>query len=109
MAGYSRLAALMGNHHDLAIFRRFAGLNAKSLLYMQGELVHLEAELKMIALNNRDSEDPQKADFEYSISALMGPHASEDGHEHWAKILEIREKLKEYSSLQQLSARHLTH
>jgi hypothetical protein len=99
MAGYSRLAALMGKHHDLAIFRRFAVLNAKSLLCMQGELVHLEAELKMIALKNRDSEDPQKIDFEYSISALMGPHTSEDGHEHWAKVLEIREKLKEYSSL----------
>lgn len=99
MAGYSRLAGLMGKHHDLAIFRRFAVLNAKSLLFMQGELVHLEAELKMIALKNRETEDPQKVDFEYSISALMGPHTSEDGHEHWAKILEIREKLKEYSSL----------
>jgi len=98
MAGYSRLAALMGKRRDLAIFRRFSALNAKNLLYMQGELIHLEAELKMIALENRKSTDPKKADFEYSISTLMGPHTSEDGNEHWAKILEIREKLKEYSS-----------
>jgi hypothetical protein len=98
MAGYSRLAALMGNHHDLAIFRQFSVLNAKNLLYMQGELTHLEAELKMIALENQNSSDPEKMAFERSITTLMGPHQSKDGHDHWATILEIREKLKAYSS-----------
>jgi hypothetical protein len=98
MAGYSRLAALIGKRHDLAIFRRFAVLNAKNLLYLQGELILLEAELRQIELENRVSKDPQKADFEFSISSLMGPHVSEDGYEHWTKILEIREKLKAYSS-----------
>lgn len=98
MAGYSRLAVLMGKHHDFAIFRRFSVLNAKNLLYMQGELIHLEAELRMIAQENKNSKDLEKVDFERSITAMMGPHMSEDGHEQWAKILEIREKLKEYSS-----------
>src|SRR2546423_9509780 len=98
MAGYSKLAALIGKHHDLAIFRRFSVLNSKNLLYMQGELVQLEAELNMIELENRASRDPEKVGFEYSVTALMGPHQSEDGHERWAKILEIREKLKEHSS-----------
>jgi hypothetical protein len=98
MAGYSQLAALIGNHHEFAIFRKFSVLNAKNILYMQGELTHLEAELRMIAVENIHSRDTQKADFEFSISSLIASHASEDGHEHWAKILEIREKLKEYSS-----------
>jgi DNA-directed RNA polymerase subunit F len=98
MAGYSQLAAVIGKHHEYAIFRKFSVLNAKNLLYMQGELTHLEAELKMIAVENIHSKDPQKADFEFSISSLIASHASEDGNEHWAKILEIREKLKEYSS-----------
>ena len=98
MAGYSKLAALIGKYNDLAIFRRFSMLNAQSILYMQGELIHLEAELKMIALENRTSAEPEKVDFEYSITTLIGPHKSEDGHEHWTKILEVREKLKEYSS-----------
>jgi hypothetical protein len=102
MTGYDQLAALMGKHHDMAIFRRFSVLNSKNLLYMQGELVHLEAELEMIALENKVAQDPQKPHFDVSISMLMGPHASKDGHEQWAKILEIREKLKEYSSSQQL-------
>ena len=98
MTGYNQLAALMGKHHDMAIFRRFSVLNSKNLLYMQGELVHLETELEMIALENKVSQDQQKAHFDVSISMLMGPHASKDGHEQWAKVLEIREKLKEYSS-----------
>lgn len=98
MAGYSRLANLMGKHHDLAIFRQFSELNVKNLLYMQGELVRLEAELEMIALENKTSRDREKIGFESSISTMIGPHNSEDGHEHWAKILEIREKLKDYSS-----------
>ena len=98
MAGYSRLAALMRNRHDLAIFRQFSDLNAKNLLYMQGELVRLEVELKMIANENKKSRDPEKIDFEKSITTMIGPHRAEDGHKHWAKALEIREKLKDYSS-----------
>ena len=98
MTGYSRLATLMGTHHDLAIFRRFSTLNAKNLLYIQGELTHLEAELELIAGENRNSGDPEKMGFEHSITTMMGPHNSEDGHGHWATILEIREKLKDYSS-----------
>jgi hypothetical protein len=98
MAGYSHLAIVIGKYHELATFRKFSVLNAKNLLYMQGELIHLEAELKMIAGENMHSKDPQKADFEFSISSLIAAHALEDGDEHWAKILEIREKLKEYSS-----------
>jgi hypothetical protein len=98
MAGYSRLAALMGKHPDFAIFRRFSAMNSLNLLCLQGELTHLQTELEMIATENRKSKDVEKAEFEYWISTLMGPHDSEDGDRHWATILEIREKLKEYSS-----------
>jgi hypothetical protein len=98
MAGYSRLAALMRNRPGLAIFRQFSDLNAKNLLYMQGEMVRLEVELEMIATENKNSRDREKIDFEKSITTMIGPHQVEDGHKHWAKILEIREKLKDYSS-----------
>jgi len=98
MAGYSRLAALMRNRHDLAIFRQFSDLNVKNLLYMQGELVRLEVELEMMASENKNSRDLEKADFEKSVTTMIGPHRAEDGHKHWAKVLEIREKLKDYSS-----------
>ena len=88
----------MRNRHDLAIFRQFSDLNVKNLLYMQGELVRLEVELEMMARENKNSTDTQKVDFEKSVTTMIGPHRAEDGHKHWAKVLEIREKLKDYSS-----------
>ena len=52
----------------------------------------------MIASENKNSTDRQKVDFEKSVTTMIGPHRAEDGHKHWAKVLEIREKLKGYSS-----------
>jgi hypothetical protein len=98
MDGYNKLAALFGTHHDLAIFRRFSILNAKNLIYMQGEIVHLEAELNTLACEDKGSKDLEKAEFEFCIHTLKGPHKCEDGDEQWLKILEIRQKLKEYSA-----------
>ena len=97
MDGYDLLATLMGEHPDFAIFRRFLTLNAKSLLYMQGELTYLHAELRVLASENRVSNDPERKDFDFSIETLMGPHVSKNGDEQWSKILEIREKLRAYS------------
>ncbi len=38
MTGYNNLAALIGNFEDLAIYRIFAALNSKRLLFKQAEL-----------------------------------------------------------------------
>ena len=97
MDGYNRLAAVIGTDRDLAIFRRFSILNSKNLLYMQGELTLLEAELRAIGKEDKESKDREKAEFEFCIQTLKGPHACEDDNQQWRKILEIRQKLKEYS------------
>jgi hypothetical protein len=97
MDGYNRLAAVIGTDRDLAIFRRFLILNSKNLLYMQGELALLEAELRAIANEDKESKDPEIAEFEFCIQTLKGPHVCKDGGQQWRKILEIRQKLKEYS------------
>jgi hypothetical protein len=39
----------------------------------------------------------KKAHFEFCMHELKGLHMCADGDEQWPKILEIREKLKEYS------------
>jgi hypothetical protein len=97
MNGYSRTAGLVGTHCEFAIFRRFMVLNAKNLLYMQGELMHLEAELRAVAIEDKESKDQEKAKFEFCIHALKGPHESPDTGLQWSKILAIRAKLKDYS------------
>jgi hypothetical protein len=94
--GYHRLAAIMGAHPDLAIFRRFMALNAYNLLSLQAELSELESELNDIVIQDRTSKDPEKTRFEFSIYDLQGAHNNPDHGLQWRKFLEIREKLREY-------------
>ena len=94
---YSSLAELLGNHDGLAIYRRFATLNAQNLLYLQSELMILEDELKRLALADDGSESEQRRSFKKNISALKANPSNEVEGRQWRKVLEIREKLKEYS------------
>ncbi len=96
MADYSRLAALMGAHQELGLFRKFAKLNTKNLLYMQSELMHLEAELENIELENGRSGDTEKMALLVSLFDLKDSLGTENDLQ-WRKALEIREKLKCYS------------
>ena len=94
---YSSLAELLGNHDGLAIYRRFATLNAQNLLYLQSELINLEDELKRLVLADSNSNDEQRRSFKSDITALKAAPAHEPEGRQWLKVLEIREKLKEYS------------
>lgn len=96
MADYNRLAHLMGMHQELAIFKQFAKLNAKNLLYMQSELTHLEAELSDIELENKYSGDSQKTSFQVSVFELKESVGSAKDLQ-WRKALEVRTKLAQYS------------
>ena len=104
MGDYGKLASLMGTYHEMALFRQFAALNAKSLLYMQSELVHLEAELLNIELEDTYSGDSQKEAFRVSLFKLKRSSGT-DKDLQWRKVLEIREKLKEYSMYKSDSSR----
>jgi hypothetical protein len=46
MDGYAKVALLMSRHNEYGIVRRFGELNFKNLLYLQAELVELEAQLQ---------------------------------------------------------------
>ena len=96
MADYTRLAALMASHKELALFRKFAKLNTKCLLHMQSELIHLEAELENIELENGHSGDSEKLAFQVSVFDLKRSSGTQKDLQ-WRKALEIREKLKHYS------------
>lgn len=105
MSGYDKLASFIGLDRGLSIYKRFASLNAKNILYLQAELVNLEAELKNIALEDIRSENPEKEPFPYSVFHLKRSYQIHEyendqiGHPtQWLKVLEIRQLLKEYSS-----------
>ena len=63
MDGYDKLAAFIAADNGLIICRRFSILNAKNLLYLQAELVNLEAELRDIVAEVKTSGDAAKSRF----------------------------------------------
>jgi hypothetical protein len=94
--GYAKIATLMSQHGELAIFRKFSQLNLQSLLYLQAELTHLEADLERVAV--RDHADPDRAIYAKHWWSLAQSEEDEE-KDQWDKVLQIREKLKEYSTL----------
>ena len=124
MAGYAKIATLMGAYPEVAIIRRFAALNMQNVLYLQAELVNLEARLRKYEEEDRDSGDQTRVDYALNWFKLRNatdfsksPYSLLEtctrpmsiGHEkvdeeleqsphgrRWRLILRIREKLKEY-------------
>ncbi|RAL07893.1 uncharacterized protein BO97DRAFT_438001 [Aspergillus homomorphus CBS 101889] len=66
------------------IFRRFAKLNAKNLLYLQAELAYLQGDLDLNAQEDHFSDSLNQPEQEYPS-------------QQWRKILEARQLLKEYN------------
>ncbi|KAL8808573.1 MAG: hypothetical protein Q9200_004236 [Gallowayella weberi] len=96
MGDYTRLASMMARHGEVAIFRRFDALNLKRLLYMQAELVHLEVELRKIEEEDKNSTDPARACFAYSVYDLKESAYTDKGRQ-WKRFREVQEKVQAYS------------
>lgn len=96
MADYNRLTSMIARHGEAAIFRRFDTLNIKNLLYMQAELVHLEAELRQIETDAKSSADPSKSLYPFSVYDLR-ESASAEVATQWTKYQEIQSKIQAYS------------
>jgi hypothetical protein len=93
MEGYDKVAQLMGSHPEFAIFRRFRALNMKNMLYLQAEIIHLEAELRRLA--NEDIKHASRQEYPYDWWSLS--QGQEGDMRQWEKVLEIRAKLEKYS------------
>ena len=105
MGDYSRLCALMCKHPELSQFKMFSSLNHQNLLYMQSELIHLQAELRGIELENIQSGHPEKRALQISVFDLKESTGTENQLQ-WHKALEIRAKLKEYSQWPEVPSNH---
>ena len=96
--GYTQLAALMEAHPEIAIFRRFGRLNAKNLLYLQAELIHLEHRLQKCVDEDAASRDADRTIYDRDWQTLSESGAAPDGDPaQWNTILLIRKRLEEYS------------
>ncbi|RSM12599.1 hypothetical protein CEP52_002389 [Fusarium oligoseptatum] len=97
-AGYPRLAKLMGDSPETAIFRRFRQLNMLHLLRLQAELHSLEDELLEVIQEDQNSDDPDRKD--YSRNFFLLKRCAEQGRdfEQYELLQQIGEKLKEYNT-----------
>jgi hypothetical protein len=100
--GYPGLAKFVGQNLDqgLGIFKQFAELNTRNLLYMQAELLCLEQELEVITYVDEHGPDPSPKNFARSVWEMRKP----SNRRQWEKVLEIRKKLQEYSMIRPRSA-----
>ena len=80
------------------MFRRFQKLNLKSLLGMQAEILHLASELATVEREDERSEDNSRSSLHKSMFNLKASGSSTHCYQ-WRKVLEVREKLEQYSKL----------
>lgn len=95
LEGYPKLARFIGEKPGCAIFRRFAALNARNLLYKQVELLELEHTLDEVEEEN--SRDPETRAFQFEIRLLKAQPKGSRGWEQLDLMRQLDEKLKNYS------------
>ncbi len=76
MDGYTRLAALIANQGEYAVFRRFMPLRALRLLHLSAKITRLSTELGVAIQQDRHSKDPDKTAFESYYRLLEESHNS---------------------------------
>jgi hypothetical protein len=95
-SGYPQVANFMGEFPEMAMVRRFRGLNARNLLYLQAELVQIEKEL--LACERADAKGEDEAKKMYSKDFFwLQQSENEPENKQWKLIEKMRAKLKEYS------------
>ena len=97
--GYPRLAALMSNEKEVAIFRRFDDLNILSLLALQAEIIDLENDLRQEFRIEETTKigTQQQPQSNLVLDSENFKQSREGNSEQYQKLRVIRDKLKEYS------------
>ena len=106
MEGYAKVAQLMAIHGETAILRSFASLGFRNVLYLQAELIELEAEHQALAKADKGSLNPCRTLYDKHWWLLSRSELHGNG-EQWQKWLEIRSKLKEFCEVTSSCLFHL--
>lgn len=90
--GYKKYAWFLASDDDFLIFRRFGTLNARILLLLQDEICVAEAKLKSLDEEYSQKTAPRQHNGSFRKESVQQT-------ERKTLLLEIKEKLKEYSTL----------
>lgn len=92
--GYPKLATYIAEKDSCAIFKRFASLNARNLLYHQAKLVTLEHEL-----NDLEYEYRWCKELHYNVGHLFHAEPGSPGYALRMKHEEVDAALEKYNTL----------
>ena len=98
--GYGRLASTLALDNDLCIFRHFAKLNIRNILYLQSELQELELKLQQLDVEaNNNINEPSKwsKPRSYHYASRTKATALDENDAYWDTVLRIRDVLERYS------------
>lgn len=90
LEGYPSFAQFIAQDKDAAIYRKYAHLSARNLLYLQSELYELEGELQQ--LDREDAKDVSNEDAQKA--ARMWKHYSDPGNGRARQHVELQNKIK---------------
>ena len=98
--GYDHLASKLALDNDLCMFRHFAELSLRNILYLQSELQDLELKLQQLdAEANANTNEPSKwfkpRSYHYA-SRTKGTTVDGDDA-YWNTVLRIRDVFERYS------------
>lgn len=106
LEGFPSLSALLSSDPDLQVYRRFNRLATRNLLYLQAEILDLEARLKEFDAEDfevANAEDDNSHWMEVKLNARCwevfrdrATQGNEKEEERMKLIREIRERLAEY-------------
>jgi hypothetical protein len=96
--GYPRLAALIGDQPEFAIFRRFLPLRALHLLHLSAEISYLSEALDIQSDIDRSSGDPDKILFDLHYGKLLKSRTDVQKSNQIEQWDRLAAKLKEQGS-----------
>jgi hypothetical protein len=91
----------MGITPEVVMFKRFGAPNARNLLYMQNELMFLEAKLKMAEAADAAAPKSEKQNYRKDFWCLLNSEIIGPDTIQIDLVRRIRDLLKEYSTFWQ--------
>jgi hypothetical protein len=113
LEGYEDFSKYIASDADLSIYRRFGALGARNILYLQGELQALEAQLQKLDDEDREEidklSDNRRRDVVWAAKSWESFYrqAGNEGRqaEKMKLVIRLREVMKEYGELKHYSKR----
>ncbi|KAL8789930.1 MAG: hypothetical protein Q9195_006591 [Heterodermia aff. obscurata] len=99
--GYGRLASTLALDKDLCMFRHFAELNIRNILYLQSELQELELKLQRLDVDaNSNTNDSSKwsTPRSYHYASRTKTTGLDREEAYWDTVLRIRDVLERYKN-----------